>query len=94
MDAQWCASCQVPQRPDVLVMQARQRDKETRVVPEFSRTREGVMSFGLRGRLVCTAIVLGVFWWLLMTAAPFALIWFVIALPLFLRDIWKRTRVK
>jgi hypothetical protein len=92
--ADWCAACAVFARPDALIAQVRADERANRVVPVFSRTKGGVLSFGLKGRLACTAAVLGVFWWLLTTAFPFAIIWFVIAVPYGLRDIWKRTRIR
>ncbi|MCU1677305.1 MAG: hypothetical protein JWM93_2063 [Frankiales bacterium] len=92
--ATWCLACQVPVRPDVLVAEARAHDRATKVVPEFSRTKAGDLSFGLTGRIVVSALTLGVFWWLLITAAPFSIIWLCIAVPVVLKDTWKRARIK
>jgi hypothetical protein len=93
-DAGWCPACIVFVRPDALAAQFRAQERANPVVPVYSRTKGGVLSFGLLGRIVCSAVVLGVFWWLVNALWPFAIIWFVIAVPYGLRDIWKRTRIK
>ena len=72
-----------------------------RVVPpdqrQYSRTKAGVTSFGLFGRLVITVLavlMLGVF----AMNLPFGLVgiglWVFVVLPMLLRDVWKRERIR
>jgi hypothetical protein len=63
----------------------------------YSRTAKGVTSYGPLGRAVATALVLlpPTFFWLVGGAALLVpiVMWLVIAVPLVLRDVWKRERV-
>ena len=72
-----------------------------RVVPpdtrQWSRTKAGVTSFGLFGRLVITVLallMLGVF----AMNLPFGLVgiglWVFVVLPMLMRDVWKRERIR
>jgi Na+/citrate or Na+/malate symporter len=64
---------------------------------QWSRTRAGVTSFGLFGRIVITVIavlMLGIF----AMNLPFGLVgiglWLFVVLPMLLRDVWKRERIR
>jgi hypothetical protein len=65
-----------------------------RVVDARSRWRRSDVSFGLFGRLVCTAVALVPVWRFLATGSVF---WFLVTISaigpavLWLRDTWRRT---
>ena len=72
-----------------------------RVVPPdqrlYSRTKAGVTSFGLFGRLVITVLAL----LLLVVFAmnlPFGALgmglWVFVVLPMLMKDVWKRERIR
>jgi hypothetical protein len=60
--------------------------------PWLVRHRASTTTFGLFGRLVCTAVLLGVPIWMIFYCGPafvVALIAWVIVAPRFLRDVWR-----
>ncbi len=63
----------------------------------YSRTSKGVTSFGPLGRVIITVLVLlpPTAFWLLGGASLLVpiVVWCLIAVPLVLRDAWKRERV-
>ncbi|HEY5186510.1 MAG TPA: hypothetical protein VIM19_16775 [Actinomycetes bacterium] len=72
-----------------------------RVVPpdprQYSRTRAGVTSFGLVGRLVITLLALLMLGFFALNL-PFGLLgiglWVFVVLPMLMRDVWKRERIR
>jgi hypothetical protein len=92
--ATWCLQCHVPKRPEAMVAEDRTRDQATRTVPEYSRTKAGTSSFGLTGRIVITVATLGMLAFLVQFNALGAILWLIVAVPLILRDTWKRTRIR
>ena len=58
-----------------------------------SRLECSVLTFGLRGRLLCTVLLLGVPVWFLLYAGLFglmgAMVWTGWVLPRALRDVWR-----
>jgi hypothetical protein len=72
-----------------------------RVVPpdprQYSRTRAGVTSFGLLGRIVITLLallMLGFFALNLPFGALGMGLWVFVVLPMLMRDVWKRERIR
>lgn len=59
---------------------------------QFSRTRGGPTSFGLRGRLIATGCVIWVALWALIAGAVLFLAMWLLVSVLVLRDIWKLER--
>ncbi len=63
----------------------------------WSRTRSSAVTFGLRGRLIATVLMVLPLWWFYKTAMVGGLagllIWTFVILPWALRDIWRRARV-
>ncbi|MDQ1715618.1 MAG: hypothetical protein QOC60_1563 [Frankiaceae bacterium] len=93
-EATWCLGCNVPKRPDTLVAEAGERNKATKVVPEYSRTKAGVSSFGLTGRVTITVATLLMLVFLLNFNILGGILWLVVAVPLILKDTWKRARIR
>lgn len=72
-----------------------------RVVPpdprQYSRTKAGVTSFGLFGRIVITLLallMLGFFALNLPFGALGMGLWVFVVLPMLMRDVWKRERIR
>jgi hypothetical protein len=65
---------------------------------QYSRARSGVTSFGPTGRVVITALTLAppVTFWLIGGTGLLVpiVIWGLLAVPLVLRDVWKRERTR
>jgi hypothetical protein len=90
--ATWCLRCQVPKRPEVLATEA--RGQATKVVPQYSRTKAGPSSFGLTGRVLITIATLAMLVFLIKFNILGGILWLIVAVPLILRDTWKRTRIR
>ena len=84
-----------PRRPDAIAAEIHARERAERIVPEYSRTKAGPLSFGLTGRIVLTVLlILAPIWWFLQSSPVSVVIWVVIMGPFVGRDIWKRARIK
>lgn len=59
--------------------------------------QSSVVTFGLTGRVLCTALVLGVLAWFLLFGGLFgvagAVVWIGWIMPWSLRDIWRRAEL-
>lgn len=97
-DATWCGQCfaavggaapppVVPGRP----VPAREELQLTQV---YSRWQGGPTSFGPVGRVVLTLLVLLVGLWLLETNPIGGVVYALLAAPLVLREVWKRSAVQ
>lgn len=93
-EATWCLACHVPKRPETLAAESRARDQATKATPQYSRTKAGISSFGLTGRVAITVATLAMLAFLLKFNILGGVLWLVVAVPLILKDTWKRARIR
>lgn len=101
-EARWCTQCyerlEAPEQAETPV------DVDTPIAytlgeVRYSRRIKSDTSFGLTGRIVLTIllVVLPILVFLTMSMGPFGIVgfamWVFVVGPLFLRSIWKKTRI-
>ena len=85
----WCGQCFAPAGPRPHAVP----QPPAGARPAYSRWASGPTSFGPVGRVLLTLLVLLVEYWLYRFNILGFLVVTVLAVPLVLRDIWKRARV-